>query len=470
MVTKFITFHKDSDMKDNISRRDFLKITGAGAAAAGAATLLGSCGTGVKKETGTTQDGQGTMELRENNGNGDKVSLLGYGCMRFTMTKDADGNDIVDQENVNRLVDYALEHGVNYYDTSPVYLRGLSEDATGIALSRHPRNSYYIATKLSNFSDASRAASMKMYNESFECLRTDYIDYYLLHSLGRGGTELFNTRFVDNGMMDTLMADREKGKIRQLGLSFHGSKEQFDQIMALHDKYHWDFVQIQMNYFDWKHADGVRNVNAEYLYDELDKREIPIVIMEPLQGGRLANPASSVADRLMERDPEASLASWAFRFVGSYPRILTVLSGMVYMEHLVENVNTFTGFKPLTEEELDFLSIDISGIMADFPTVNCNDCKYCMPCPYCVDIPGVFLHYNNCVNEGQVAQSEEQENFKKLRRAYLVSYDRAIESLRQADHCIGCKQCIEHCPQSIDIPHELHRIAKYVDDLRKTMR
>ena len=268
-------------------------------------------------------------------------------------------------------------------------------------------------------------------------------------------------------MMDLLQTDREKGKIRQLGLSFHGNQEQFDQLLALHDKYHWDFVQIQMNYFDWKHADGQRNVNAEYLYDELDKREIPIVIMEPLQGGRLANPAESVVNRLKERDPKASLASWAFRFVGSYPRILTVLSGMVYQEHLEDNLRTFKDFKYLTDEEKEFLGTEIAGIMASFPTINCNDCKYCMPCPYGVDIPGIFKHYNECVNEGEIAQSTEQENYRKLRRAYLVSYDRAIPSVRQASHCIGCKQCIEHCPQSISIPRELRRIEAYVEKLKR---
>ena len=460
-------------MSDNINRREFLKRAGAGAAVAGSLALAGACAPKKTAETLAGSEnagnaaGNGEMEMRVNPGNGDKVSLLGYGCMRFTMTKDGNGEDIVDQENANKLIDYALANGVNYYDTSPVYLRGLSEEAVGKALSRHPRDSYYIATKLSNFSDHSKAASMKLYNDSFEYLQTDYLDYYLLHSLGRGGLEAFDERFVDNGMMDLLQADREKGKIRQLGLSFHGNQEQFDQLMTLHDKYHWDFVQIQMNYYDWKHADGQRNVNAEYLYDELDKREIPVVIMEPLQGGRLANPAESVANRLKERDPEASLASWAFRFVGSYPRILTVLSGMVYQEHLEDNLKTFRGFKYLTEEEKTFLGTEIAGIMASFPTINCNDCKYCMPCPYGVDIPGIFKHYNTCVNEGEIAQSTEQENYRKLRRAYLVSYDRAVESLRQANHCISCRQCVEHCPQSIAIPRELHRIEAYVEKLKR---
>ena len=296
-------------MKEYINRREFLKRTGEGAAMAGAVALAASC---APKKTaqaviGSSKDDSvldtGKMELRTNPGNGDQVSLLGYGCMRFTMKKDENGKDVVDQDNVNELIDYALAHGINYFDTSPVYLQGQSEEAVGIALSRHPRNEYFIATKMSNFWSNDRKVAMQLYNDSFKYLRTDYIDYYLLHSLGRGGAEGFKARFEDNGVIDFLLGEREKGKIRQLGLSFHGNQEQFDQLIALHDKYHWDFVQIQMNYYDWKHADGKRNVNAEYLYQELDKRGIPIVIMEPLQGGRLANPAESVVNRLKERDP-----------------------------------------------------------------------------------------------------------------------------------------------------------------------
>ena len=461
---------------EKINRRSFLGQAGILTAAGAAAALSTGCAS--RKETDS--DGMvataakddtvldtGKMELRTNNGNGDQVSLLGYGCMRFTMKKDKDGRDVVDQDNVNTLVDYALAHGVNYFDSSPVYLQGQSEDATGIALSRHPRSSYYIATKLSNFSNASHESSMKMYHDSFKALRTDYIDYYLLHSLGRGGLELFGSRFVDNGMMDFLQKEREKGTVRQLGLSFHGNQDQFDQLLSLHDKYHWDFIQIQMNYFDWLHADGVRNVNAAYLYEQLDKREIPIVIMEPLQGGRLASPAEGVVRQMKERDPLSSPASWAFRFVGSYPRVLTALSGMVYMEHLRENLKTFMDFIPLTEEEKTFLSVDIADLMANYPTVGCNDCNYCMPCPYGVDIPGIFRHYNKCINEGTYVKSRTQEGYRKLRRAYLVSYDRAVETLRQAEHCIECRQCLPRCPQSIQIPRELHRIEAYIEKLRQ---
>lgn len=448
-------------MKD-INRRDFLKMAGTGAVAMGAA----ACGANNTKASNAEPQGEGKMEYRTNTGNGDKVSLLGYGCMRWQMIKDQDGKDIINQDSVNELVDRAIEAGVNYFDTSPAYLQGQSEKATGIALARHPRNSYYIATKLSNFRVFTKEASEKMYHDSFEQMQTDYFDYYLMHSIGRGGYEAFKKRYEDNGMMDFVLKEREAGRIRQLGFSFHGSQPEFDQMIALQDKYHFDFVQIEMNYMDWQHADGVRNVNADYLYDCLDKREIPIVVMEPLLGGRLASVPENVTRQFKEREPDKTVASWAFRFVGSYPRILTILSGMTYREHLEDNLKTFMGFKPLTPEEIEFVK-DMAGIMATYPTVNCTHCNYCMPCPFGINIPEIFAHYNKHVNAGTVAQNKEQANYNKLRKEYLLSYDKAIPTLRQADHCIGCGSCLSHCPQSIDIPKELHRIDRYIEQLKQ---
>ena len=453
-------------MSKNIDRREFLKTAGAAGAALGATALTGCSSSDKKVTTGERRIVSDGMVYRTNQHNGDKVSLLGYGCMRWPQTKDSNGKDIIDQEKVNELVDKALENGVNYFDTSPAYTRGESERASAIALNRHPRKDFFIATKLSNFSNYTREASIKMYYDSFEEMQTDYFDYYLLHSLGGGGYETFLQRYVDNGVLEFLQGEREKGKIRQLGFSFHGNQECFDKFLALHDKYHWDFVQIQMNYVDWKHADGIRNVNAEYLYDEISKRDIPIVVMEPLQGGRLSRVPENVAAFLKERDPEQSIASWAFRFVGSHPKVLTALSGMTYMEHLEDNLKTFTAFEALSDDDLEFLE-KMAVLMKEYPTVDCNDCKYCMPCPYGIDIPMVFRHYNDCVNSGKVAQSPEQKEYRKLRREYLLGYDRIVPPLRQADHCIGCRQCMPHCPQSLKIPDELHRIAEYVEKLRR---
>ncbi len=445
-----------------MKRRDFIKISGAAALAAACAPATN------KKKAASAPEGPEQMLMRENPKNGDRISALGFGCMRWPMVKDANGKDVIDQEAVNEMVDYALEHGINYFDTSPAYLQGQSEKAAGIALSRHPRESYYIATKLSNFSDASPEASIQMYKDSFKQLQTDYFDYYLLHSIGRGGKDAFNRRYVDNGLVPFLLEEKKAGRIRNLGFSFHGAKHEFDYFMELYDSGEmvWDFVQIEMNYVDWTHADGVRNVNADYLYAELDKRGLPIVIMEPLLGGRLARVPEGITRQMKEREPDKSVASWAFRFCATYPRVLCVLSGMTNMDPLKENIETFGHFQPLTEEEIEFLE-HMATQMMEFPMVNCTDCKYCMPCPWGIDIPGTFQHYNRAITDGTYAQSTAQKDYAKLKKAYLVSYDRAVATVRQADHCISCGECLSHCPQSINIPAQLKRIAKYIEDLKQ---
>lgn len=450
-------------MSGFMDRRDFLKTAGAGALAVGTTSLTG-CSFSSDKRAEVSGDAE--MQMRTSPKNGEKVSLLGYGCMRWPMKKGEDGKDHIDQEAVNEMVDYAYRNGVNYYDTSPAYLQGQSEEAAGIALSRYPRESYYIATKLSNFNNFSREAGLKMYHDSQKALRTDYFDYYLLHAIGTSGFEGFEERYINNGLLDFLLEEREAGRIRNLGFSFHGRKEVFDQFMAPHEKYHWDFVQIEMNYVDWEHAKVPENVNADYLYEELAKRNIPATIMEPLLGGRLAKLPAAIAEKMKEREPQMSIASWAFRFCGSYPNILTVLSGMSSMDPLIENVETFSHFKPLNDEEKAFL-MEMANLMEDYHTVPCTACSYCMPCPYGIDIPTIFRHYNDHVNSGEIAQSCEQDHFQRLKRRYLVSYDRAVETVRQADHCIGCGQCRPKCPQSIDIPRVLRHIDRYVEKLKR---
>ena len=233
----------------------------------------------------------------------------------------------------------------------------------------------------------------------------------------------------------------------------------------MHDEVHWDFVQIQLNYVDWTHASG-NNVNADYLYAELEKKNIPAVIMEPLLGGRLSNVPQHIVARLKERAPEASVASWAFRYAGTPKGVLTVLSGMTYMEHLQENVHTYSPLIPLSAEEEQFL-YDTADLMVQYPTIPCNDCQYCMPCPYGIDIPGVLLHYNKCITEDRMPQTEGDPEYHRQRRAFLIGYDRSVPRLRQADHCTGCGQCNPHCPQSIDIPKELHRIDDFVEQLKQ---
>lgn len=386
------------------------------------------------------------------------IGTLGYGCMRWP-TKDGH----IDQDEVNRLVDCALEHGVNYFDTSPVYTRGESETATSIALNRHPRESWLLATKLSNMSNPSYDASVAMYHRSLEFFKTDYIDYYLLHSV-RDQAD-FERRFGSTGIMDFLMKERELGHIRHLGFSFHGHEPGFLYMMSLHEKYHWDFVQIQMNYVDWQHASG-RNCNADFLYNELDKREIPVVIMEPLRGGALSNMAAGLADKLKAREPEKSLASWAFRFVGSYPRVMAALSGMTYMEHLEDNLDTFLDFEPMSDDEKKFI-LGIADDMINYPLIPCTNCQYCMPCQYGIDIPGIFKFYNDNINAGTYVSNGEQEDYARAKRKYLLQYSKAIPTVRQADHCIGCGKCRPACPQYIDIPAQLSRIDHYLEQIKQ---
>ena len=471
--------HNNNNGGKTLSRRTFLKALGLGTATA-AAPVIVSCATDGKK--GNTQEPPiGRMTYRENPKTHEKVSILGYGMMRLPATNGKaygrENDAEIDQEMINRQIDYAIEHGVNYFDTSPAYSRGQSEHATGIALSRHKRNRYFIATKLSNFSPEtwSREASIEMFQNSLKELQVDYIDYLLLHASGGGNEkmtamEVFEARYINNGMLDYLMEQREKGVIRNLGFSYHGDIAVFDNLLANHDKYKWDFVQIELNYLDWKHAKDFNeeNTNAEYLYAELDKRGIPAVIMEPLLGGRLASLPKPLAQEILARDPERSLASWAFRFAGSFPRVLTVLSGMTYMEHLKENLCTYCPLEELSDEDKNFL-YGIADQIVDYNTIPCNDCKYCMPCPYGIDIPGVLTHYNKCIAEDDLTRDRKDPDYARARRAFLVGYDRSVPKLRQADHCIGCGQCVEHCPQRIQIPREMERINNYVEALKRNI-
>ena len=460
-----------------MDRRKFLKIFG-GSALTTAAVMTG-CKS--KKETKAVEEYKQQVEpptdqmtYRTNPTTKDKVSLLGYGMMRLPTIEGSAARESkaeIDQEQVNRLVDYAIEHGVNYFDTSPVYCQGLSERSTGIALNRHKRSEYFVATKLSNFNPAtqSREESIKMYRDSFKELQVSYIDYYLLHSIGGGGMEAFSKRYLDNGMLDFCVEERKAGRIRNLGFSYHGDIEVFDWLLSMHDKYHWDFVQIELNYLDWDFADEInqRNTDARYLYGELQKRGIPSVIMEPLLGGRLANLPQYLVTQLKERAPEKSAASWAFRYAGTPEGVLTVLSGMTYMEHLKDNLLSYCPLVPLTQDEMTFLDRDIAKKIVGLENIPCNDCKYCMPCPYGIDIPAIFVHYNKCKNEGSLPNNHEDPEYRKLRRNYLIGVDRTVPRMRQADHCIGCGQCESHCPQNIRIPRELHKISDFIEQLKR---
>lgn len=471
--------HNISDLNPrSFTRRSFIKALGLGTAAVAAPAVV-SCASDDSQDKADIEPPKGKMTFRVNHNTGDKVSLLGYGMMRLptvesTASAREDGDAEIDQDMVNQQVDYAIEHGLNYFDTSPAYCKGRSEHCTGIALARRKRDEFLIATKLSNFNPEtwSREASMEMYHNSFKELQVDVIDYYLLHSIGGGEDPMkeFRARYIDNGMLDFLKKEREAGKIRNLGFSYHGDIAIYDEALKMHDRgeVHWDFVQIELNYLDWKFAKIIneRNTNAEYLYAELVKRDIPAVIMEPLLGGRLAKLPDSLTRSILARDPEASVASWAFRYAGSFPKVLTVLSGMTFMEHLKDNLKSYCPLKPLNKEEMQFLE-EVAEKLVGFDLIPCNDCKYCMPCPYGIDIPSVFVHYNKCLSESFIPAERKDPKYRELRRAVLVGYDRSVPRLRQADHCIGCNQCSSKCPQRIKIPQELHRISQEIEELKR---
>jgi hypothetical protein len=445
-----------AENKQNRSRRDFLKRLGWGGASAVGMMAMAPLTTFGKPEDETADPAK--MAIRENRRTGDKVSLLGYGMMRLPTN-----NRAINQDMVNQEVDYALAHGVNYFDTAPVYHGGRSEEAVGIALSRHPRDKYFVATKLSNFGrdQWNLDSAKKMLKSSMEKLKVDYIDYYLLHSVGGKGPDEFKARFEENGIVEFLQEERKAGRIRNLGFSFHGSIETFDYLIDNNDDFEWDFVQIQMNYIDWRHADTRRgNTDAEYLYNKLEKAGIQCVIMEPLLGGRLANVPDDVRSMMKEVRPSDSPARWAFRWVGSYPNVLTVLSGMTTMEVLKENVATYAPLEACTESE-NALMTKIADKMNGVPVIPCTDCKYCMPCAFGLDIPGNFSVYNKAVNEGILPLPDKSSpDYQKRLDAVNKMFQKGLNKKQWATKCTDCEACLPKCPQHIRIPNQMGRIAE----------
>lgn len=453
---------KNNKQQHEMNRRQFLERLGFGSATAlslmslGSLQVIGSPRT-IANALGDDAPESLKMTYRVQNGTGEHVSLLGFGMMRLPR----------EQEQVNELVDYALAHGVNYFDTAPIYGGGNNETATGNALSRHPRNKYYVATKMSNQNEAlwPFEKSKEMYENSFRKLQVDYIDYYLLHSVGGGGIDNLKARFIDNGLLDFLLEERKAGRIRHLGFSYHGDVKVFDWLLDNNDKYHWDFVQIQMNYLDWTHAQRGRgrrrgDANAEYLYGRLEKLGIQCVIMEPLRGGGLANVQDDVREQLARARKDDTPARWGFRWVGSKPNVLTALSGMNRMEHLKENLETFSPLDPCTTVENELLE-RIADKMSGMPTIGCTTCAYCMPCKHGVDIPGNFAFYNKAVVDGRLPLPDASApDFEEKRQAYLTAYQAAIPSKARANRCQDCGECLSKCPQQLPIPTHLSRLVE----------
>lgn len=386
--------------------------------------------------------------------NGKKASLLGYGAMRMPE----------DQEELELQVKRLLDGGVTYFDTSPVYMQATSERRLGEALAKsgYRREDYVLVTKLSNFAEShwTLEKCREMFAASLKALRTDYFDGYLLHSIGNGGFKTFSKRYLENGVLDWLEEERRKGTIRNLGFSFHNDPKALEWCLKAHDegRHKWDFALIQLNFVDWRHAEETakgKNLNAEYLYNELYRRGIRVTVMEPLLGGRLAKYDYAIARHTVKLDPEATQASWALRFCASHPGVACVISGMSKLEHIEENLGTFSPFKPLTAAEFEALERAAVDFVKRTYTP-CNRCNYCMPCPYGLDIPALLTFRNEWL-VGREGRSG---------RDILKAYERAVgEPLRRADHCTGCDRCRKHCPQQIDIAREIEAIADAIEEL-----
>lgn len=444
----------------NISRRKALKYLGLGVLGAAGAFALAksSLFTNVKKEAA---DGTLQMATRLDKGANLNISLLGFGCMRFPTNEVENANGkkekIIDMDRSAKLVDHAYAHGVNYYDTAYNYHKQKSGEAIGTLLKKYPRESFYLANKMPTWLITDRAKAEEIFQEQLDKCQVEYFDYYLLHSLS--DRESYDKVYETCGVYEYLLEEKAKGRIKRLGFSFHGDNALFDYLLAKHE---WDFVQLQINYIDWKEQD------AEYLYGELEKRNIPCIIMEPLRGGMLATLNPDADAILKAARPDETVASWAFRYAGSLPGVITVLSGMTEMEHLQDNVRTYSNFAPLTEAERDTLAQAVEAFLK-FKQIGCTACKYCMPCKYGVDIPAVFAAYNKCVKESNIPDMEGARDsaFNKKKRAFLATYYNLVPEGSRAERCTACGKCAPLCPQKLDISDLMQGIKKMVAELEK---
>ena len=394
---------------------------------------------------------------------GETLGMLGLGCMRLPTLSGGGGGfgrgGRLDQEAVNAMVDYAIAHGINYFDTAPAY--GESEVVTGNALSRHPRSSYKIATKISNMGGGrpTLAQGQQMFETSLKNLQVDYVDFLLLHNVQNLAG--YNSRFRDNGLFDWLLEQKAAGRIKHLGFSFHGSNDDLPDLVALYD---WDFVQIQLNYADWKEmsggwGSGSTTTSSEFLYNYLVDKGIPVLVMEPVKGGALASVSDGVAGVMRERHPDMTPAANALTFVGSLPGVMVTLSGMSNMEQLKENVSVFTDFKPFDDKEMAFM-LTVADLHKSKGQIPCTACSYCMPCPAGVDIPGNFKVYNSA-SDALISSEINREDIAAKRKAFLKLYNEQEKAIR-ADSCIGCNACLPKCPQHISIPSHMQRIKDLV--------
>ena len=365
-----------------------------------------------------------------------KLSALGLGAMRLPiMNGDSDGR--IDEEQTAKMVDYALDHGINYFDTAYGYHDGQSEIVMGKVLGRYPRESYYLADKFPGYDLSNMDKVESIFEEQLKKCGTEYLDFYLFHNVYEKNIDPYMDEKY--GIMEYLKKQKEAGRIRHLGFSCHG---RYDTLKRFLDTYGDDleFCQIQLNYLDWKLQDAKAKVEL------LNEYEIPIWVMEPLRGGKLALLSDENSEKLKACRTDEEIPAWGFRFLQSIPGVTMVLSGMSDMKQLMENTATFAEEKPLTEEEMKVL-MEVTDSMLDI--LPCTACRYCTShCPKKLDIPTLLSLYN-----------ESRFNMTIITQMAVG----AMPKDQRPDACIGCKSCEAVCPQMLKISEAMKDFAQKLE-------
>lgn len=372
------------------------------------------------------------MEKRKMEKLGVETSLLGFGCMRFPVTKEGK----IDEPLAQKMLDTAIAAGVNYIDTAYPYHNGESEPFVGRALKKYDRKSFYLATKLPVWLVHSVEDADRIFEEQLERLQTDYVDFYLLHALNKSSWETA----VKNGVVEYCEKLKAEGRIKYLGFSFHDSYEVFEEILHARD---WDFCQIQLNYMDAGEQAGLEG------YRLAEKAGVPLVIMEPVKGGSLAVFAEDITGKFRALDANASTASYALRWVGSLPGVKVVLSGMSDMEQVEDNLNTFGSFKSISDAEKRTIE-EVVEILNGRIQNGCTGCRYCMPCPAGVNIPANFKAWNTY---------HMYQNYNVVK----WQWETEIGEKGQAKNCIKCGKCEMHCPQKLSVRDDLEKVQRDLD-------
>ena len=366
---------------------------------------------------------------------GMKLSALGMGAMRLPVVNGDDA--AIDEKAVTAMVDYAMEHGVNYYDTAWGYHGGHSEIVMGRALGKYPRESYYLADKFPGYDLSNMDKVESIFEKQLEKCGVSYFDFYLFHNVCEMNIDAY--LHPEYGIFDYLIQQKKAGRIRHLGFSAHGSCDVMKRFLEAYGK-DMEFCQIQLNYLDWSFQDAKKKVELLAAYD------IPVWVMEPLRGGKLASLAPADEEKLRKLRPLEDIPAWAFRFLQSIPRVTVVLSGMSDMEQLQANIHTFEEEKPLNQQEMELLLAVADG-MVEKIALPCTACHYCVShCPQGLDIPSLLALYNeHCFTEGGFIAPMAMM---------------AIPEEKRPSACIGCRSCEAVCPQQIRISEAMADFAQ----------